>query len=98
MLCEGYPRKECSSILLQNVHVNAFSTKSFLFEAQGIMIQFIKGYSLSDLAKNELQSMWQSICGKAIRTVNLVGDHQVLNEDVKPHSILIQRAGNLIKT
>ena len=38
-------------------HVNAFSTKSFLFEAQGILIQFIKGYSLADLAKKKKTSL-----------------------------------------
>lgn len=80
-----------------NVHVNAFSTKNFLFEVQGIMIEFIKGYSLSDLAKNEPQSAWQNICDEAIRTVNLIGDHQVLNEDVKPHNILIQKQATLSK-
>ena len=52
------------------------------------MIKFIKGYSLSDFAKNEPH------CDAAIRTVNLIGDHPVLNEDVKPHSILIQKQGN----
>lgn len=80
-----------------NVHVNAFSMKNVLFEAQGIVIEFINGYSLSDLAKNEPQSAWQSICDKAIRAVNLIGDHQVLNEDVKPHNILIQQQATLPK-
>lgn len=41
---------------LVNVHVNVFSTKNSLFEVQGIMMEFIKGYNLSDLAKNEPQS------------------------------------------
>lgn len=63
-----------------NVHVNVFCTKNSLFEVQGIMIEFIKGYNLSDLAKNEPQSAWQSICDRAIHTVNLIGetsDHRI---------------------
>lgn len=39
-----------------NVHVNAFFEKNSLFQAKDIMIEFIKEYSLSDLAKNEPQS------------------------------------------
>lgn len=80
-----------------NVHINAFSTENFFFEVQGIMIEFVKGYSLSDLAKNEPRSAWQSICDEAIRTVNLIGDHQVLNEDIKPHNILIRKQETLSK-
>lgn len=74
-----------------NVHVNVCSTKNSLFEVQGIMMEFIKGYNLSDLAKNKPQSAWQSICDRAIHTVNPIGDHEVLNEDVRPHNILIQK-------
>lgn len=61
------------------------------------MIEFIEGYSLSDLAKYEPQSAWQSICDEAIRIVNLIGDHQILNEDVKPHNTLIQKQATLSK-
>lgn len=80
-----------------SVHVDAFATKSSLFEVQGIMIEFINGYSLSDLAKNEPQSAWQNICDDAICAVNLIGDHQVLNEDVKPHNVLIRKQKSLSK-
>lgn len=61
------------------------------------MIEFINGYSLSDLAKNEPQSVWQNICDDAIRAVNLIGDHQVLNEDVKPHNVLIRKQKSISK-
>lgn len=82
--------------LFASVHVDACaatSTKSCsLFEVQGIMIEFINGHSLSDLAKDEPhQSAWQKICDDAICAVNLIGDHQVLNEDVKPHNVLIRK-------
>ena len=77
--------------------MNPFSTKNPLFEVHGIMIEFIKGYSLSDLAINEPHSAWQAICDEAINTVNLIGDHQILNEDVIPYNNLDTKAGNLIK-
>ena len=73
-----------------SVHVNAFSTKDPLFEVQGILIEFIEGYSLSELI-NEPKSTWQSICDEAIRTINLIGDHGVLNEDVRPDNIIIRK-------
>lgn len=55
------------------------------------MIELIEGHRLSDLAKNEPQSAWQSICDRTISTVNLIGDYGVLNEDVRPHNVLIQK-------
>ena len=74
-----------------SVHVNAFSTNNSLFEVQGILVEFIEGYSLSKLAQEEPESTWQSICDEAIRTINLIGDHGVLNEDVRPHNIILRR-------
>lgn len=74
-----------------NVHLNGFSTNHILFEVQGIMIEFIEGYNLSDLAQNEPQSAWQNICDEAVRAVNLIGEHGVLNEDVRTHNILVRK-------
>ncbi|CAF9906599.1 MAG: hypothetical protein ALECFALPRED_002454 [Alectoria fallacina] len=74
-----------------SVHVNAFSTKNSLFGVQGILMEFVGGYSLSKLAHEEPESTWQSICDEAIRAINLISDHGVLNEDVKPHNIILRR-------
>ena len=75
---------------LAHVHMNVFPTDNPLFQVHGILIEFIEGYHLSELP-NELQSTWQSICDEAIRTINLIGDHGVLNEDVRPHNIILRK-------
>ena len=75
---------------LASVHMNAFPTENSLFEVHGILIEFIEGYHLSELPK-ELEPMWQSISDEAVRTINLIGDHGVLNEDVRPHNILLRK-------
>ena len=67
-----------------------FSTNHPLFEVQGILIEFIEGYYLLELL-NEPESTWQSICDEAVRTIDLIGDHGVLNEDVRPSNIIVRK-------
>lgn len=73
------------------VRLNAFTTPNAFFEVRGILLEFISGYSLADLAKHAPQSSWQRICDETIRTVNLISHHGILNEDVKPRNVLIRR-------
>lgn len=73
-----------------DVRFNAFPVQNAFFEVRGILLEFITGYSLADLAKYAHQSSWQRICDEAIYTVNLIGEHGILNEDVKPRNILIR--------
>ena len=75
---------------LADVRFNASPVQNELFEVRGILLELITGYSLADLAKCAHQSSWQRICDEAIRTVNLISDHGILNEDVKPRNILIR--------
>ena len=77
-----------------SVDMNAFptTTKDPLFSVSGILVEFIDGHSLSELQLNEPdESRWQSICDEAVRTINLIGDYGVLNEDVKPHNMLVRK-------
>ena len=60
------------------------------FEVRGILLELITGYSLADLARYAPQSSWQRICDETIRTINLISDQGILNEDVKPRNILIR--------
>lgn len=76
--------------LFASVHMDAFSTNHPLFEVQGILIEFIEGYCLSELL-NEPESTWQSICDEAVRTIDLIGNHGVLNEDVRPSNIIVRK-------
>ena len=73
-----------------DVRFNAFPIQNAFFEVRGILLELITGYSLADLAKYAHQSLWQRICDEAIHTVNLISDHGILNEDVKPRNVLIR--------
>lgn len=76
--------------LLADVHLDGFSTKHPFFKVQGIMIELIKGYTLSDLVKTEPRSACQNILDAAVRTVNLIGDHGILNQDVNTQNFLVK--------
>ncbi|KAL9124525.1 MAG: hypothetical protein Q9217_006150 [Psora testacea] len=81
--------------LLADVRFNAFPTQNAFFEVPGILLELVKGYSLADLTKFALQSSWQRICDDAVRTINLISDYGILNEDVKPRNILIRTYDDL---
>jgi len=51
-------------------------------DAMGILIEYIDGFNLCYLKTKAPQSQWQAICEDAIRIVNLVGDYEILNDDV----------------
>ena len=57
----------------------------------GILLQYIEGFPLTDIAIYAPRDSWQSICEDAIRIVNLVGDRGILNEDVKSRNFIVQR-------
>ncbi|KAL8916615.1 MAG: hypothetical protein Q9172_006230, partial [Xanthocarpia lactea] len=76
-----------------DVSFYAFSIQNALFEVRGILLELIPGYSLADLAEYAHPSSWQRICDEAVCTINLISDHGVLNEDVKPRNVLIRTQG-----
>lgn len=80
---------------LADVRLDIFPTQDAFFEVRGILLELITGYSLDDLTKYAHQSSWQRICDETIRTINLVSDHGILNEDVKPRNVLIRTHDNL---
>lgn len=78
-----------------DVRLNETPNQNPFFEVRGILLELITGYSLADIAKHAPQSSWQHICDEAVRTVNLISDHGILNEDVRPRNILIRTHNNL---
>ena len=62
---------------------------------RGILLEFIDGYDLTDIAKYAHRSSWQRICDETIRTVNLISNYGILNEDVKPHNVLVRSHNTL---
>ena len=58
----------------------------------GILLQYVEGFPLTDIATYAPRDSWQSICEDAIRIVNLIGDRGILNEDVKTRSFIVQKS------
>lgn len=57
----------------------------------GILLQYVEGFPLTDIATCAPRDSWQGICEDAIRIVNLVGDKGILNKDVKTRSFVVQK-------
>jgi hypothetical protein len=47
------------------------------FDIRGILIEYIEGFSLSELETKVPQSQWQVICDNAIHIINLIGDYEI---------------------
>ena len=73
------------------------STEHTFLGVRGILLEFIDGYDLTGIAKYAHRSSWQRICDEAIHTVNLISNYGILNEDAKPHNILVRTYNNLSK-
>ena len=67
------------------------ATVSEYVDCPGILLQYIEGVPLSDLASFAPKEAWQEICEDAIRIVNLLGDRGILNEDVKPRNFIVRK-------
>ena len=55
----------------------------------GLLIEYIPGIPLTDIADHIPRESWQGICEDAIRILNLMGDRGILNEDVKTRSFIV---------
>ncbi|KAF5019283.1 hypothetical protein F66182_8715 [Fusarium sp. NRRL 66182] len=60
-----------------------------LFKQQGILLQYLAGFSLSTLVDNAPETSWQAIVDQAIEIVHVLGDHGILNADVRPDNFIV---------
>lgn len=60
-----------------------------LYKQQGILLQYLPGFSLSTMADNAPESSWQAIVDQAIQIVHVLGDHDILNTDVRPDNFIV---------
>ncbi|KAF5634184.1 hypothetical protein F52700_5904 [Fusarium sp. NRRL 52700] len=60
-----------------------------LYKQQGILLQYLPGFSLSTMVDNAPQASWQAIVDQAIRIVHVLGDHGILNADVRPDNFMV---------
>lgn len=73
---------------------NAGSDTAELLNIKGILLQYIHGFSLSRIQDHTPESEWQGIVDQAVAIVQVVGDHGILNRDVRPDNFIVQRDGN----
>jgi hypothetical protein len=60
-----------------------------LFHVKGILLEYVEGFSLSDIHDRCPRSAWQDIVGQAIAIVNVLGDQNILNQDVRPENFMV---------
>ncbi|KAE8358597.1 hypothetical protein BDV27DRAFT_150296 [Aspergillus caelatus] len=66
-----------------------FSVNKYI-DVPGVLLQYIDGFLLTDMAAHAPREVWQSVCDDAIQIVNLIGDRGILNGDVKTRNFIVQ--------
>lgn len=68
------------------------SGKAFkLLHVKGILLQHIEGFDMWTMADHFPSSSWQDIVDQATAIVRVVGDHHILNRDVRPENFMVAR-------
>ena len=57
----------------------------------GLILEYIQGFPLIDLANNAPKSSWQVICDQAISVVHSIGKNGVCNEDLQIRNFIIRQ-------
>jgi serine/threonine protein kinase len=60
-----------------------------LYHKRGILLEYVHGFTLTDVAQHAPKSSWQGIVNKAVETVQILGDHNILNKDVRPDNFMV---------
>jgi len=64
------------------------------FDCPGVLLEYIEGFSLTDIALHAPREDWQQICEEAIQIVNRIGDRDIRNEDIKTRSFIVRKDPN----
>jgi hypothetical protein len=60
-----------------------------LYKQKGILLQYLDGFTLRNMTENAPKSSWQDIVDQAIRIVHILGDHDILNDDVRIDNFMV---------
>ncbi|KAK1763280.1 hypothetical protein QBC33DRAFT_550283 [Phialemonium atrogriseum] len=60
-----------------------------LFSIRGLLMEYIPGFTLANLVVSAPRSSWQEIVIQAVREVQILGDYEIANEDVRPENFLV---------
>ncbi len=61
-------------------------------DCPGLLMEYIQGFPLTNIADHAPKESWQYICEEAIRIVHEIGDRGICNRDVKTRSFIIRQA------
>ncbi|KAL1841162.1 hypothetical protein VTK73DRAFT_3580 [Phialemonium thermophilum] len=63
---------------------------------RGLLLDYLPGFTLTSLTRHVPESAWQRTVDQALRLVHVLGDHDILNRDVRPDNFVVvppQRGG-----
>lgn len=72
----------------QEIISSSSSASENFFEINGILLEFIDGHTLSQIA-NIPRENWGFVCEEAVRTVGLLSDYSIRNKDVRPSNFMV---------
>ncbi|KAJ4128920.1 hypothetical protein NW768_007444 [Fusarium equiseti] len=70
-------------------HPTLSAQQQELYRTKGVLLQYLRGFSLRRLADNAPKESWQDIIDQAIRIVHILDDHEILNSDVRPDNFMV---------
>lgn len=79
------PRLE-SVVGLQDSENSVYSEN---LSTPGLLLEYIDGFTLSDLADHASREHWGKICNQAVEFIDILHDSSFLNADVRPSNIVI---------
>lgn len=63
------------------------------FQIKGILLEYIPGFSLRDLGTKAPPDSWQGVVDQAVEIARSLGDHDILNRDVRPDNFIVSHRG-----
>jgi hypothetical protein len=63
-------------------------------EVNGLLLEYISGFTLRDIATHAPEGNWQAICDDAISIIHRIDDLGVLNKDVRIDNVLVRHLTN----
>ncbi|KAK3940582.1 hypothetical protein QBC46DRAFT_434436 [Diplogelasinospora grovesii] len=87
---EGYLQHCCKKLYRNEVRAYGMLGELQGKTIQGILIEYIDGFKLSEVQSRAPRCTWQAICEGAIRAVRLVGEHNILNRDIRPDNFIVR--------
>jgi hypothetical protein len=65
------------------------------FQIKGILLEYIPGFSLRDLGTKAMPDSWQGVVDQAVEIARSLGDHDILNRDVRPDNFIVSHRGGV---